>query len=317
MYYIAKAKNILFTLFCCCILLSNVAYAQDKSQTAPPPNLPSELFDNTPLTPTKVFDNLYCIGTKSVVAWALQTSDGIILIDSMWDNNDTQLIIDGMKKLGLNPQDLKYILISHGHGDHYGGAQYLKDKYNAKIFMSNTDFYYMNNTFDGVNGSRSPKCTVDEFLTDGQQITLGDTTVTVVSTPGHSPGCVSFIFPVKTQGKTYMAAQWGGTGIPKSMENKVQYKSSLEHFSQYCQDNNVVVETTAHLFADNGYAKLNNVVNSTFIENNPFYLGQKGIDNYLNNLSLEIDRAIANSIKKESKYLRLLYLSSPLYFMLQ
>lgn len=65
MYYIAKAKNILFTLFCCCILLSNVAYAQDKSQTAPPPNLPSELFDNTPLTPTKVFDNLYCIGTNS------------------------------------------------------------------------------------------------------------------------------------------------------------------------------------------------------------------------------------------------------------
>lgn len=74
--------------------------------------------------------------------------------------------------------------------------------------MSNTDFYYMNNTFDGANGSRSPKCTVDEFLTDGQQITLGDTTVTVVSTPGHSPGCVSFIFPLKTQGKTYMAAQW-------------------------------------------------------------------------------------------------------------
>lgn len=111
MYYIVKAKNILFTLFCCCILLSNVAYAQDKSQTAPPPNLSSELFDNTPLTPTKVFDNLYCIGTKSVVAWALQTSDGIILIDSIWDNNDAQLIIDD-------------ILISHGHGDHYGGAQY-------------------------------------------------------------------------------------------------------------------------------------------------------------------------------------------------
>lgn len=94
-----------------------------------------------------------------------------------------------------------------------------------------------------------------------------------------------------------MAAQWGGTGIPKSMENKVQYKSFLEHFAQYCHDNNAVIETTAHLFADNGYAKLNNVVNSTSIENNPFYLGQKGIDNYLNNLSLEIDRAIANSIK--------------------
>ena len=71
----------------------------------------------------------------------------------------------------------------------------------------------------------------------------------------------------------------------------------LDHLFQYCNDNNIVVETTAHLFADNGYTKLNNVVNSTSIENNPFYLGQKGIDDYLNNLSLEIDRAIANSIK--------------------
>ncbi|SMC23974.1 metallo-beta-lactamase class B [Clostridium acidisoli DSM 12555] len=70
-------------------------------------DLPQELFDNTPLEPTKVFDNLYCIGSRSVVAWVLKTSEGIILIDSMWDNHDAKLIIDGMKKLDLSPQEIK------------------------------------------------------------------------------------------------------------------------------------------------------------------------------------------------------------------
>lgn len=297
MKYFSKISRILCIIFCCFISFSSLASAatQDTDTTKA---LPGNLFDNTPLTPTKVFDNLYCIGTKSVVAWAIKTSDGIILIDSMWDNNDAQLIIDGMKKLGLNPNDLKYILISHGHGDHYGGAQYLKDKLGAKILMSRADYYYMNNTFVGPNSDRSPKCTVDGFLTDNQKITLGDTTVTIVSTPGHSPGCVSFIYPVKYQGKTYMAAQWGGTGIPKTMESMVQYKDSLERFAQYCHDNNVTVDTNAHLFSNNGYAKLAAVANATSINNHPFYLGKAGIDTYLSTLSTNIDNAIAKAANK-------------------
>ena len=78
------------------------------------------LNDNTPLKPTKVFDNVYCIGTVSVVAWVINTSDGLILIDSMWDNRDAKLIEEGIKNFGLDPKNLKYIILSHGHGDHYG-----------------------------------------------------------------------------------------------------------------------------------------------------------------------------------------------------
>lgn len=93
------------------------------------------LNDNTPLKPTKVFDNVYCIGTVSVVAWVINTSDGLILIDSMWDNRDAKLIEEGIKNFGLDPKNLKYIILSHGHGDHYGGANYLRENMVLKLYL--------------------------------------------------------------------------------------------------------------------------------------------------------------------------------------
>ncbi len=262
-------------------------------------NLPQELFDNTPLEPTKVFDNLYCIGSRSVVTWILKTSEGSILIDSMWDNHDAQLIIDGMKKLYLNPDEIKYIIITHGHGDHYGGAQFIKDNYKAKIAMSETDHNFMNTVNSGANGPRSPKCSVDILIEDGQKIQLGDTTVTIVETPGHTPGCISLIFPVKQNGKTYNVAQWGGTGAPDDLEEKIKYRKSIDYFEKYTQEQQVSVEITAHLFLENGYSNLEIVRNRKDNEVNPFIIGEVGIKNYFNNLRKEIDYKIAAQIGKE------------------
>lgn len=256
-------------------------------------DLPQELFDNTPLEPTKVFDNLYCIGSKSVVAWALDTSKGIILIDSMWDNHDGQLIVDGMKKLNLNPHEIKYIIITHGHGDHYGGAQFIKDNYNAKIAMSETDYNFMKTVNFGANGPRSPKCSVDIMIEDGQKIQLGDTTITIVETPGHTPGCVSLIFPVKENRKTYTVAQWGGSGAPSDLEEKIKYRKSIDYFEKYALEQKASVEITAHLFCENGYSKLEIVRNKKSNEINPFIIGEAGIKNYFNNLRKEIDDKIA------------------------
>lgn len=105
----------------------------------------SSIFDGTPFEPTQIFDNLYCIGTRSVVVWVIKTEEGIILIDSMWDNDDAKIIESMMEKLKLNPQEIKYIIITHGHGDYYGGASYLKRKYASQVFMSELDTKLMNN----------------------------------------------------------------------------------------------------------------------------------------------------------------------------
>ena len=262
-------------------------------------NLPQELFDNTPLEPTKVFDNLYCIGSRSVVTWVLKTSEGIILIDSMWDNRDAQLIIDGMKKLNLNPDEIKYIIITHGHGDHYGGAQFIKDNYKAKIAMTETDYNFMNTVNSGANGPRSPKCSVDIIIEDGQKIQLGDTTVTIVETPGHTPGCISLIFPVKQNGEIYNVAQWGGTGAPSDLEGKIKYRKSIDYFQKHAQVAHVSVEIIAHLVLENGYSNLETIRNRKGNEANPFIIGETGIINYFNNLRKEIDDKIAKQKGQE------------------
>lgn len=246
------------------------------------------LNDNTPLKPNKVFDNVYCIGSVSVVAWVIETSDGLILIDSMWDDRDAKLIEEGIKGFGLDPKDLKYIILSHGHGDHYGGANYLRNKYAAKVVLTKTDTNLMYNLNTGANSPRSTKTKVDIYSKDKDVIKLGDTSITILETPGHTAGCSSFIFPVKYKGKEYTAVLWGGTGLPKEKELVAKYKESAEYFKKEALSKNALVSLTAHLFADNGYANLEKVANLKEGEANPFIMTKAQMEKYLNSL---IERA--------------------------
>ncbi|MEI0602709.1 MBL fold metallo-hydrolase [Brachyspira alvinipulli] len=242
------------------------------------------LNDNTPLKPTKVFDNVYCIGSVSVVAWVINTSDGLILIDSMWDDRDAKLIEEGIKGFGLDPKNLKYIILSHGHGDHYGGAKYLREKYGAKVVLTKTDTDLMYNLNTGANSPRSPKTKVDIYSKDKDIIKLGDTSITILETPGHTAGCTSFIFPVKYKGKEYTAVLWGGTGLPRDKDLIQKYKESAEYFKKEAAARNAEVSLTAHLFADNGYANLEKVRNLKEGEQNPFIMSKENMEKYLNGL---------------------------------
>jgi len=75
--------------------------------------------------PAKVFDNLYFVGGKIHSSWALTTSEGIIVLDTTYPYNSEELIVGGMRRLGLDPEDVKYVIIAHAHGDHVGGAEML------------------------------------------------------------------------------------------------------------------------------------------------------------------------------------------------
>jgi metallo-beta-lactamase class B len=90
--------------------------------------------------PTKVFDNLFFVGGKVHSSWALATSDGIILIDTIFPYNSEELIVGGLQKLGLDPRSIKYVLISHAHADHIGGAEMLQARYGARIVMGGADW---------------------------------------------------------------------------------------------------------------------------------------------------------------------------------
>src|SRR5690348_2105491 len=90
--------------------------------------------NNAPdLEPVKLFDNLYALGNSETVVYAITTSEGIVLIDSGFENKTETVVVPQLQKLGLDPKNVKYILLGHGHADHFGGSRYFQDHYGTKV----------------------------------------------------------------------------------------------------------------------------------------------------------------------------------------
>ncbi len=114
--------------------------------------------------------------------------------------------------MGLDPNRIEYAIVGHGHNDHVGGASYLQDTYGVRLLMSAADWDL------ALSGERPdrPRPTRDVVVTDGQQLTLGDTTVTLAITPGHTAGTLTMFVPVKHLGRTHTAVIFSGTQMPSA-----------------------------------------------------------------------------------------------------
>lgn len=157
------------------------------------------------IEPTKLFDNLYYFGFNTVGGWAITTSAGIILVDALNSAEDAaNVLVPSLQKLGLDPTQIKYVIVQHGHFDHFGGARYLQEKYNARVLMGARDWALIEGLTPRQLRNR-PLPRRDMDVTHGQQLTLGDTTVTMALTPGHTPGSIALFFPVKDRGRQHTA----------------------------------------------------------------------------------------------------------------
>lgn len=154
--------------------------------------------------PAQVFDDLFFLGQTAFSVWGLRTSEGIILVDAIFDYSVEAEVIGGLRKLGIDPAEIRYVIISHAHGDHSGGAAFLQQQ-GARIVMSETDWELYENS------NAAEKATRDIVATDGFEITLGAATVKTYLTPGHTHGTISTILPVHDNGVPHVAAIWGGT----------------------------------------------------------------------------------------------------------
>lgn len=172
------------------------------------------------IPPFKAFDQLYYFGMNTVGSWALNTSDGIILFDTLNNTEEAQRIIEGgMKTMGLDPTRIKYIVIMHGHADHFGGAKYLQDKYHPRVLMGAADWDMVARPpRPNGRGQTILPPTRDMDVTDSQKLTLGGQTVTLYLTPGHTPATISAIIPVTDEGRPHVLAFWGGTGFPGPLD---------------------------------------------------------------------------------------------------
>ena len=104
--------------------------------------------------PVKVFDNLYFFGQSEYSVWAITTSQGIIVLDTIFDYSIEDEVVGGMKKLGLDPAHIKYAIVSHAHPDHDGGARFLQEHYGTRVIMSPADWDMLDKRTNGTKPKR-------------------------------------------------------------------------------------------------------------------------------------------------------------------
>lgn len=158
-----------------------------------------------PMSPLPLADNVWHIGTEELTALLVKTADGAILIDGGMPQG-ADMLLDNMRTLGVAPEDLKWILVSHGHGDHAGSLAAIQRATGARLAANAETAMLM-----AAGGAHDihfddeilyPPVSVDRQLQDGEQVTLGEVTLTGHFIPGHTPGSMAWTWQARRQGKT-------------------------------------------------------------------------------------------------------------------
>jgi metallo-beta-lactamase class B len=229
--------------------------------------------------PAKVADHFYFVGTKIHSAWALVGSEGIIILEALYDYAAPDEIAGGMKKLGLDINKVKYVIISHAHADHDGGAKFLQDTIpSAHIVYGGPDWDAVDRSTKHAGGK--PKR--DIVGADGMRFSVGDASVQIVTMPGHTPGTLSFLFEVKDNGKPLRIAYVGGTAIPFN-GNAAYYDGYIASAKKIARAAAVFGATALmsnHTEFDNGFYKAHTAANRKPGEANPFDVGKSAVSRY-------------------------------------
>ena len=249
--------------------------------------------DDPEIEPTRVFDNLAVIGRTSTAVWVVTTAGGgLVLIDAGYGDQLDSVLLAGIKKLGFDPARVTHVIVAHGHGDHFGGASYFQQR-GARVVMGAPDWDLVNapaaagrGPAPASPGTAPPRR--DIAVTDGQTLIVGGVTFTFAMIPGHTPGSVGIVFPVKDGAATRMAGLFGGsilipTRIPD--EGLREYMKSIEHWAEVTRKMNVEIEIQNHPMYDGFVAKLQRLTQRKPGEPNPFVVGRDLYQRFLQVMS--------------------------------
>jgi metallo-beta-lactamase class B len=254
-------------------LLPQTGPGRDVAPAPAPPR------DTWVTEPAKVFDNLYFVGTKIHSSWALAGNQGIILIDTLYEYATDDAIVGGLKKLGLDPANIKYVIVSHAHGDHVGGAKMLQDRFHPRLVLGAPDWDAIEKSQNQYPNGKPKR---DIVAADGQTITLGDVSVKLVATPGHTPGTLSMIFQVKDRGRPLTVAYSGGTAF--------NFINDKPHFDTYIASQRKMAAAAAqagatvlmsnHSEFDQATSKIKMIAGRKAGEPHPFEIGKEAVARY-------------------------------------
>jgi len=206
--------------------------------------------------PWKPFDNVTFVGVCWVSSWLIETSEGHVLIDTLYGPFIGQLI-ENLKSTGVDFADIKYVLMTHGHFDHVGGAAALKPLLpNAKFVMTQGGWDEAIESAEKSQGRRAWKMIEQDMVVeDGDTIELGDNSFKVIETPGHTWGTASYSYDVEDGDDTYRAITIGGLGL-NAIDGPPQVEAYIESVDRVralveSGDETVEVHLTTHGFSNN------------------------------------------------------------------
>ena len=216
-------KAIRTSVFCTAVLLlsAQVVVAQELDENDDP------AIQRVP--PFQVFDNLYYVGARWVSAWLLVSDQGLILFDSLYGDL-TNIAIEGIRELGFDPEDIRYLIVSHAHYDHVGGARRFQQEFGAVVMMTEADWQM---TTQPAEYRDYPTPIRHLSVADGSTLNLGRTRLRFMQTPGHTPGVLSTMFTVYDNGYPHDAFLFGGVGLNFSgVERTELYINSIGRIQQ-------------------------------------------------------------------------------------
>jgi metallo-beta-lactamase class B len=244
--------------------------------------------DDPPIAPTKIFDDVYAIGNSGTTVYVVRTSAGLLMIDALLANQVESQLLPGFQALGLDPAQVKIILVTHGHADHFGGSQYFQEHFGSKLYVSSADWMLMENPpARGGRGPAGPPANIpkhDADIVDGQSITLGDFSVRPVAVPGHTPGSMAFIFPVKDNGQSHTAALFGGAWLTPNILSDMAletFAASVSRFRAATSAARVDTLLQNHMLMVPIQQKLDLLAKRKRGEPNPFVVGAAGYQKFV------------------------------------
>lgn len=190
------------------LLAATRAVAQQSSGSAAVGDRNGPLHGQYYVKPFKIIGNIYFVGFSNNAAYLITTPQGHFLIDAVYEDINAQQV-KNIEDLGFKIKDVKYLLNAHAHSDHVNGLAGMKKLTGATVVAMVEEVKSLED--GGVSDFRSDgrklwePVKVDKIIKEGEQLTIGSTTLTARKTAGHTQGCSTFTMMVDDAGKKRQA----------------------------------------------------------------------------------------------------------------
>jgi metallo-beta-lactamase class B len=170
------------------------------------------------LKPAKIWGNLYFVGTRAVSTHLIDTNDGLMILDPGYAE-DLHIVLNNIRELGFQTEDIKYIVSTHWHGDHTEATAGFVALSGAKTLIGERDAEKARRYFEP-----------DILIRDGDTLSLGNVTMHFVHTPGHTAGTMSFFYETEENGVKLRVGTFGGAGLNTLVPEKYDFEGAREAY---------------------------------------------------------------------------------------